>query len=61
MHRLIMPVFLHLNIWHIAWNMIALVMLGNSTEFFFGPYNFFVLLVMSGLGGNLFSAALGDK
>jgi membrane associated rhomboid family serine protease len=28
-HRLILPTILHVNIWHLAWNMVALMMLGN--------------------------------
>lgn len=41
--------------------MLALLMLGNSAEHFFGVANYFVMLLISGIGGNLFSAALGDK
>jgi len=60
-HRFIVPVFIHINVWHLIVNMLALLMLGNSTEHFFGVINYAILLLLSGFGGNLFSAALASK
>ena len=60
-HRFILPIFLHLGTIHIIFNMLALLMLGNSWEHFMGSTKYAALLVFSGIGGNLFSAAIADK
>ena len=60
-HRLVLPVVLHLGAMHLIFNMAALVMLGNSWEHFMGSTRFTFLLMLSGIGGNLFSAAFADK
>lgn len=59
--RLLLPVFLHITVWHLLWNMCALLLLGNSSEHFFGYSNFLVLLFLSGVSGNLMSSAFGEK
>ncbi|CAI2376973.1 unnamed protein product [Moneuplotes crassus] len=59
-YRLIAPTVLHLNIWHILMNLFALLMLGNSSEHFLGSFKFFLLLILSGITGNLFSASFSD-
>ncbi|CAI2377460.1 unnamed protein product [Moneuplotes crassus] len=59
--RLLNPILLHTNLIHLVLNMMILLILGNSTEEFFGRINYIVLILFSGFGGNLVSAALSAK
>ncbi|MFJ2822802.1 rhomboid family intramembrane serine protease [Streptomyces toxytricini] len=51
-HRLLTSVFLHVEWWHIAGNMLALWFLGGPLEAALGRARFLALYVLSGLGGS---------
>jgi rhomboid protease GluP len=53
--RLITPMFLHGSITHIAFNMYALYSIGRQLEQQYGHLRYAMLLLLSGLGGNVFS------
>lgn len=53
--RLITPVLLHGSIYHILFNMYALFILGREVEVAYGHSRFFLLYVMGGFAGNVFS------
>lgn len=59
-HRFVVPAFLHMGVWHLLWNVLIFLIIGNSSEHFFGPRNFGIMLLLSAIGGNLFSAAFGN-
>jgi len=56
--RLITPVLLHGSILHIAFNMYALYVLGPGLERFYGYTRFFLLYLVGGFVGNVFSFIL---
>lgn len=60
-HRFLLAVLLHSNFFHLLWNVLALVSLGNSCEHFLTTYKFVPLLLISAIGGNLLSACFSDK
>ena len=51
--RLITSAFLHVSIWHIAFNMIALYLVGPYLERLLGPWRFAALYLLSALGGSV--------
>lgn len=53
--RLITPVFLHGSLWHIAFNMYALLVFGPGLERFYGHGRFLALFFISGFAGNVMS------
>lgn len=53
--RLLTPVFLHGSILHIALNMYALYILGQSLEPPYGHFRFLMLYLLAGFCGNVFS------
>src|SRR5487761_1610308 len=53
--RLVMPMFLHIGIAHLAVNMAALYLLGSLLEPLYGYGRFSLLYVLSGMGGSLLS------
>lgn len=53
--RLITPVFLHGSIWHIAFNMYALLVFGPGLERFYGHGRYLALFFISGFAGNVMS------
>ena len=59
-HRLLLPIILHSGFLHLFWNIVSLYMIGFSIEKAFGKwYKFLVLIVVGGIGGNIFSATIG--
>ena len=54
--RLITPLFLHIGIMHILFNMYALLILGGIAEQIYGPTRYFYLYLICGVGGTLASA-----
>jgi rhomboid protease GluP len=56
--RLVASMFLHLNLEHIAVNMIALAVFGPVLERLLGPQRYLLLYGLSGLGGGTASALL---
>lgn len=60
-YRLLTSIFLHGDIFHLAFNMYALYILGPQLESFFGKTKFTVIYLLSGIIGNLFTMLfLGD-
>ena len=55
-HRLVMPGFLHNEIFHLLWNIFALLSIGSNAEYFLGTIPYFILLGGSIILGNLFTA-----
>jgi membrane associated rhomboid family serine protease len=51
--RLITSTFLHVGLWHIAFNMIALFMVGPFLERLLGHWRFATLYLLSALGGSV--------
>ena len=54
-YRLFTSMFLHSDIFHIAFNMYALYILGTQAEGFFGKAKFLAIYLLSGLSGSLLS------
>lgn len=59
--RLITPIFVHIGWQHILINSLTLYFMGQQLEFLYGPLKFIVLYLLSGIGGNLMSFALGNN
>ena len=57
--RLLSAMFLHYNLFHIAFNMWALLVMGIPLEAMLGRLRFSVVYLLSGLGGSVLSFALG--
>ncbi len=53
--RLVTSIFLHNGIFHLAFNMYALYILGPQLESFFGKIKFIIIYLLSGIAGNLLS------
>lgn len=54
-YRLFSAIFVHESITHIAFNCIALILLGRPIEFLFGKTKFLIIFLTAGLFGSLFS------
>ena len=52
-YRLLTGAFLHIAIWHIAINMLVLVMVGPALEAMLGRLRYTVLYLLAGIGGNV--------
>lgn len=59
--RLVTPIFVHIGWQHILINSLTLYFMGQQLEFLYGPLKFIVLYLLSGIGGNLMSFALGNN
>jgi rhomboid protease GluP len=55
--RLITPMFLHFDLWHIAFNSYALYVLGPEVEAIYGHARFLVIYLLAGVAGNVMSFA----
>jgi membrane associated rhomboid family serine protease len=51
-YRLLTGTFLHVAIWHIAVNMLALIMVGPALEAMLGRIRFIALYLLAGIGGS---------
>jgi rhomboid protease GluP len=58
-HRFILPILLHANFLHIFLNLIA-QLINGWIEIVLGPKKMLALYLISGIGGNLFSALISD-
>jgi membrane associated rhomboid family serine protease len=59
LHRLLVPMFLHLNMMHIFWNTLSFFMIGFTIEKAINNRKkYIMLLIMGALGGNLFSSVM---
>lgn len=59
--RFITPIFLHVGIIHLVLNMTMLLKTGIALERVIGTIRIAILYVLSGIGGNLFSAVMAPK
>ncbi len=57
-YRMITSMFVHADIFHIAFNMYALYLLGSQAEGFFGHFKFLIIYLLSGISGSLLSILL---
>lgn len=55
--RLITPIFLHIGLMHIVFNLIIVYYLGSQLEMLFGHTKYLILYLLSGVMGNIFSFA----
>ena len=55
LYRLVVPIFLHAGIIHLACNMYSLYILGPQLESFFGKVKYSIIFIGSGIIGNLVS------
>jgi rhomboid protease GluP len=53
--RLVTPIFLHIGLLHLLFNMYALLVLGNVVEQIYGPVRYFLIYLFSGIAGALAS------
>lgn len=58
LHRLVTSMFLHANIAHLAFNMIALGYIGPYAERSVGPIRFIIIYLISGVAGALLHALI---
>ncbi|UQS83387.1 rhomboid family intramembrane serine protease [Bombilactobacillus thymidiniphilus] len=58
--RLITPIFVHIGWMHILLNSLTLYFVGIHLELMYGKMRFLILYLLSGIGGNLMSFALGN-
>ncbi|KRM07962.1 rhomboid family intramembrane serine protease [Liquorilactobacillus ghanensis] len=54
--RLFTPIFLHVTVYHIAFNMAALYYAGSLVEEIYGHFKFLLIYLFTGFTGNLLSA-----
>lgn len=53
--RFLLPIFIHSGFMHIAMNMFSIYIIGRTIETIFGKVNFFIIYMLSGIGGVFFS------
>ena len=59
--RLISPVFLHADVFHLIGNLIALYIVGKYVEYLYSVANFFFLFLFAGISGALASAVINPQ
>jgi len=59
--RLVTPMLLHGSIFHIGFNMYALIVIGTGLERRFGHWRFLLLYLMGSIAGNVFSFMLSPN
>jgi membrane associated rhomboid family serine protease len=59
-HRLVTSMFLHYGLFHIAFNMWALYVIGSPLEQWLGRLRYLTLYFLSGIGGSVLSFATGS-
>ena len=57
-YRLFTSMFLHFSFYHIAYNMLSLIFLGDILETIVGPVRYLIIYLLGGIAGNLFSLAV---
>ena len=58
--RFVTPIFLHIGFTHILMNSITLYYLGSQMEWIYGSGRFFLIYILGGIMGNVFSFGLSD-
>lgn len=59
--RLFTAMFIHIGIMHLIMNMFFLYTVGDIFEFIYGPKNFLILYLLTGIFGNIFTYTFGDS
>ena len=59
-YRLLTGAFLHVAIWHIAFNMLALMMIGPALEAMLGRLRYAALYLLAAIGGNVLAYVVKD-
>ena len=60
-YRLLTSMFLHVDFFHILFNMYALFILGPQVEKYYGKLRFILIYLISGLLGSVFSCVFGGE
>jgi membrane associated rhomboid family serine protease len=60
-YRLLTGAFLHVAIWHIAVNMLVLLLVGPALEAMLGRLRYTVLYLLSAVGGNVLTYLVGSR
>ena len=60
-YRLFTSMFLHFGFYHIAYNMLSLIFLGDILETIAGPARYLIIYLVGGIGGNLLSLAVSMR
>lgn len=60
-YRLILSVFLHVNIFHLLCNMYALYIIGTQLETFIGKFKYLLVFLISAVVGNLLSCVVSNN
>ncbi len=58
--RFITPIFIHIGLTHFVVNSVTLYFIGAQVELIYGHWRFFVIYLLSGIFGNLFSFSLSQ-
>lgn len=58
--RLITPMFIHIGFMHLLFNSLILYFLGRQIESIYGHWRYFLLYMLSGIAGNVFSFAFNS-
>lgn len=58
-YRLVTAMFLHIEIYHILFNCMALYYIGQYVERFFGPRRFIIIYLLGGVAGSILSLYVG--
>ncbi|MDX2089070.1 MAG: rhomboid family intramembrane serine protease [Kofleriaceae bacterium] len=58
--RLLTPVFLHIGLWHLAFNLLAIASIGPRIEERYGRFSMLGLCVATGVLANMGALAIGD-
>ncbi|CAI2376820.1 unnamed protein product [Moneuplotes crassus] len=59
--RWVVPIFLHANFMHIFFNSVTLFWVGFNIEHNIGALQFFIVYMLSGIGGFIFSSCVSDS
>jgi rhomboid protease GluP len=59
--RLFTSMFLHFGFYHITYNMLSLIFIGDILESVVGPVRYLIIYIAGGLGGNLVSLMLSMR
>ena len=60
-YRLFTSMFLHFGFYHIVYNMLSLIFLGDILETIAGPARYLIIYLAGGIGGNLLSLAVSMR
>ncbi len=60
-YRLITPVFVHIGIFHLFFNMYALYLIGTQLESFYGRYKYLIIYFFSAITGSLLSMSFSPN